>query len=391
MNAIDCKACSSGQTEVFYEQLDVPTNSCILLATEHEAVSYPRGDIVLTFCHDCGFMFNQAFDPKLTEYSGRYEETQSYSETFNKFHYELADRLIEEHALEGKRILEIGCGKGEFLAMLCERAKAKGVGFDPGYQDGRLDLSGLDIEFVKDFYSEKYTEQSADFVCCKMTLEHIPEAKAFMNVVRDTIAEDSADVFFQIPESERILSMVSFEDVYYEHCNYFTQHSLAVLFQNSRFDVQSVSTEYDDQYLTIEALTGRESKKFKTDPGAVAHLWGLAKTYKDRVDEEITGWRKLVDEASAAGKNVVIWGSGSKGVSLLSSLDRDQSINAVVDINPNRWGYFMCGSGHPIVSPDELVKIDPDLVIVMNRIYVDEISEMLSERGIQSDIRALGS
>lgn len=390
MKAIACKACLSDHTEIFFHQEGIPTNSCILLGTEAEAKAYPRGDIALTFCHDCGFFFNQAFDPKLTEYSGRYEETQSFSETFNAFHYELADRLIEKHNLKGKRVLEIGCGKGEFLKLLCERAQTSGLGFDPGYQDGRLDLDGLDVTVIKDFYSEKYMDHSADFVCCKMTLEHIPEVKTFMDVVRGTIADDEADVFFQIPESERILAKAAFEDVYYEHCNYFTPHSLAALFKNARFKVDDVSVEYDDQYLTIEALTGGGADTFALDPTAVSRLWELAQAYQSRVDETVASWRSLIDASAQSGKKVVLWGSGSKGVSFISAMDRDSAIAAVVDINPNRWGYFMCGTGHPIVSPEKLQEIQPDLVVVMNRIYVAEIKQTLEEQGVQTEVRALG-
>ena len=69
----------------FFSVSGVPTNSCILLATEEEARAYPTGDIRLNFCDDCGFIFNAAFELAKTEYSGRYEETQGFSESFPSF------------------------------------------------------------------------------------------------------------------------------------------------------------------------------------------------------------------------------------------------------------------------------------------------------------------
>jgi SAM-dependent methyltransferase len=138
--------------EVFFELRGVPTNSCILLASREEALAYPRGDLELAFCPACGFISNLAFDERLTEYSGRYEETQSFSETFNAFHRGLAERLIERYGLRGKNVLEIGCGKGEFIALLAELGNNRGVGFDPGYHEERTaaSLAGR-LEFVKDF------------------------------------------------------------------------------------------------------------------------------------------------------------------------------------------------------------------------------------------------
>ena len=45
----------------------------------------------------------------------------------------------------------------------------------------------------------------------------------------------------------------------------------------------------------------------------------------------------------------------------------------MVDINPHKHGKYLAGSGHQIVGPDALVEIKPDVVVVMNPIYVEEI------------------
>ena len=85
----------------------------------------------------------------------------------------------------------------------------------------------------------------------------------------------------------------------------------------------------------------------------------------------------------------MIWGSGSKGVSFLSNLGLHDEISAAVDINPHKWGKFMVGSGHRIISPAELVDVQPSLVIVMNPIYVDEIADSLRELGVECEVAAL--
>ena len=166
-----CQCCNSEEMRVFHEIKSVPTNSCILLPSREAARKYPKGNISLGFCRNCGFISNIAYDPKLTEYSGRYEETQGFSKTFNTFHQELAKLLIERHQLIGKKIIEIGCGKGEFLTLLCEIGNNHGVGFDPAYDSDRNKRKNANrITFIKDFYSEKFSIYRGDFVVCKMTL-----------------------------------------------------------------------------------------------------------------------------------------------------------------------------------------------------------------------------
>ncbi|MEX0644265.1 MAG: class I SAM-dependent methyltransferase, partial [Parvularculaceae bacterium] len=234
-----CPACGGEDLRDFHAVRRVPTNSCILLKTREEALAYPTGDITLAHCADCGFVFNRTFDLAKTEYSGRYEETQAYSPTFNRFHRALAERLVAKYELRQGSALEIGCGKGEFLALLAEVGAVNGVGVDPGVHVERIASEVADkLTFIPAMFSPEHIDRDFDLVACKMTIEHIPDPLAFVSTIRAGVGDRwSTVVFFQAPESMRILSRHAFEDVYYEHCSYFTPGSLARLFRRARFDV----------------------------------------------------------------------------------------------------------------------------------------------------------
>lgn len=387
-----CPSCSGKGMRVFHREASVPTNSCILMGSREEAIGYPRGQIELAFCPKCGFISNMAFDARLTEYSGRYEETQGFSDTFNAFHRKLAEQLIERHNLRGRDVLEIGCGKGEFLLLLAELGDNRGTGFDPGYRDDRtVGEAARNVRFVRDFYSEKYAEHNADFVCCKMTLEHIHPTAEFVGTVRRAIG-DRRDVmvFFQVPDTTRILRDCAFEDVYYEHCSYFGPGSLARLFRRSGFEVLHIETAYADQYLTIEA---RPALGTSGVPLAAEDDLELLARYVDafpsKLEDQLARWRGVVTLAARAGKKVVLWGSGSKGVSFLTMVGVGDLIEYVVDINPYRQGYYMPGGGQRIVAPAFLAEYRPDQVIVMNSIYRDEIAREISAMGLAPEVLAL--
>ena len=85
----------------------------------------------------------------------------------------------------------------------------------------------------------------------------------------------------------------------------------------------------------------------------------------------------------------MLWGSGSKAVSYLTTLGITDEIEYVVDINPHKRGKFLAGTGHEIVLPEFLVEYRPDAVIVMNPIYGDEIRKGLERLGLHPDITAL--
>ncbi len=388
-----CPACAARALHVFFTEDSVPRNSCLLLDDQRTATGFRRGTLRIAWCTNCGFVTNVAFTPGDAEYSQRYEETQGFSGTFLRFAEDLAKRWVSDYALAERTVLEIGCGKGEFLVMMAEAGAGHCIGIDPGVHPERIQSGAADrLEWIVDFYDERYGHLHADAVVCRHTLEHIPDVSTLMTTIRRTLGERrSTIVLFELPDIQRILDEAAFWDIYFEHCSYFSAGSLARLFSATGFDVLDVRREYDDQYLLIEARPGPAPGKMAPVPivdDLDAVRAGVTR-FVERYTATVTHWRQRIDAVVQRGGTVVLWGSGSKGVSFLSNLGLAEEIAGAVDINPHKWGKYMVGSGHRILAPTELVELRPDLVVVMNPIYVPEISEMLSDLGVDSEVAAL--
>jgi SAM-dependent methyltransferase len=383
-----CASCGAPDLAPFYRVEGAPVHSVLLMPARDIAVGFPRADIELAVCTRCGFISNVLFDPTLHSYSANYEETQGFSATFREFHRSLALSLIETFDLRGKRVIEIGCGKGEFLALLAELGNNEGVGFDPAFVAARNPTSRAGVRFVADFYSEKYADEKADFVCCKMTLEHIANTEEFVSTVRRSIAgRRDCIVFFQVPDMSRVLRDLAFWDVYYEHCSYFTAGSLRRLFERCGFEVLNTTTEYEGQYLTITAKPATmRLLKTPASQSEIDLLLAETQNFSRRCGEGISAWRNCLKEFGEAGKKVVIWGSGSKGVAFLTALGAAAQIDYVVDINPHRQGKFMAGTGQEIVAPEFLESYRPDVAIAMNPIYKQEIQKDLNRMSLETRI-----
>lgn len=383
-----CPNCCSSQIDIFYELLDVPINSVLLLKSQEEAINFPRGDIVLGFCKSCGFIFNLAFNSDLLEYSNRYEATQGFSSTFNAFHRDLAKRLVDQYDLHDKDIIEIGCGQGEFLTLLCDIGNNRGVGFDPVYNDKRNEKRlGGPITFIKDFYSEKYSSVPGDFVCCKMTLEHIQETAKFVGMISNILHnKPNTTVFFQVPDITRILHEVAFWDIYYEHCSYFSLGSLSRLFRRNGFDVVNLGKDYDDQYLLITAKPGSGENLVLEKENDLLDLSHAVANFVRHYELKLAGWREKINDFKQAKKRVVVWGASSKAVAFLTSLEITKEIKYAVDINPHKAGTYIAGTGQKIVTPEFLREYVPDYVIIMNPIYQPEIRSLLLDLKITSEL-----
>ena len=97
-------------------------------------------------------------------------------------------------------------------------------------------------------------------------------------------------------------------------------------------------------------------------------------------------WKEKFTRTKKCGEKVVLWGGGSKGVAFLTTLGIEDEIEYAVDINPHKRGTFMAGTGQQIVTPDFLKDYKPDVVIIMNPIYKNEILKDLLEMQLSPEI-----
>ncbi|HJQ91919.1 MAG TPA: class I SAM-dependent methyltransferase [Acidimicrobiia bacterium] len=383
-----CWACGGAAISEVFRIRNLALSSLILMEDREEARRFPRGDLELVVCEDCGFIYNRAFRPELVDYTMPYESSQVFSPRFRQFADQLIDHLATDYHLAGKEVLEIGCGDASFLQELCKKAGALGFGIDPTFDHNRIE-EGSNVSGVAEFYDADHIDLGGDLICCRHTLEHIQPVAEFVSWVRESaLSRDGTVVFFEIPDTERILVEGAFWDIYNEHCSYFTVPSLSNLFRSQGFDVIRIGKGFDDQYLLIDAVPGVIDNT--TDEAAVIAVVDLASTFGDNVRGEIGSWRRVLEQAHDAGRRTVLWGASSKAVAFLAAVDRDHTVTAAVDINPFKQDKFLPGSGLTVLAPEALLETRPDLVVIMNPVYRNEVTATLEELALSPDVLALG-
>ena len=123
----------------------------------------------------------------------------------------------------------------------------------------------------------------------------------------------------------------------------------------------------------IETRLSNKGKPSLLIENDLVYLKNLVSYFSKRVTESLKNWRKKFDQIKQNNHKVIIWGGGSKGVAFLTTLQIYEEIQFVVDINPYKHGTYIAGTGQEIVAPEFLKEYKPDVVIVMNPIYCDEI------------------
>jgi SAM-dependent methyltransferase len=169
----------------------------------------------------------------------------------------LAEHLVDAHKLRHKRIVEIGCGNGAFLKLLCGRGNNTGKGFDPSFPDDFTPMPGVD--FVKGYFGHMEARQGFDFLCCRHVLEHIENPLAFLQrLSRMSATSPAATFYFEVPNGDLVLGGEGLWDVIYPHVSYFTEETLPALFKRAGFQVLAVGKTFSGQFLTIEPVSAGE-------------------------------------------------------------------------------------------------------------------------------------
>jgi SAM-dependent methyltransferase len=334
-----------------YRVEQLPTLQNRMFPTQAAARQCQRGDMVLVQSLQTGLIFNQAFRPELLRYDQDYQNEQGLSARFRE-HLQSVAQVVKSH-FEGLTLIEVGCGKGQFL----EQLSALGfevTGIDPSYE-------GSNPRVVKDFFTPALGLQAQGLVL-RHVLEHVQDPLGFLRSLRESNG-GTGRIYIEVPCLDWIASHRAWFDIFYEHVNYFRLDDFKRMFGT----VFEAGHCFDGQYLYVVA----DLASLRPPIWQPALAFDLPSGFM----QAIAGARSQL-EAAAPGAARAVWGGASKGVIFTLLMERAGApIETVIDINPAKQGRFLAATGLQVQSPEEgLARLKPgDDVYVMNSNYLDEI------------------
>lgn len=368
----------------------IPVNSITLWPSRTEARGCARGDVDLGACVSCGAISNRSFEPARLVYDGQYDNSLHVSPVFLKYAQALAAELVETYELRGREVIDVGCGNGEFLALLCQVGDNRGLGFDPSFIPGRMEAAaGRGVTVVPQYFDDSHAGHCADAVVCRQVLEHIAQPRPFVEMLLRVLAgRPDGLVIVEVPNAAFVLRDGSVWDVIYEHCLYYSAPALRRLFEMCGLEVVDVQERFGGQYLTI---VGRPSTV--PLPGRPAEGVGPsdldALEFQARYDATVRSRRDLLLALAPHRGRAVLWGAGAKGTMFLNAMGDDAPIETVVDLNPHKHGRFIPGTGQMVVPPEALLAAPPQVVLFSNPNYRSEIADRLAALGLYPDLHAI--
>jgi hypothetical protein len=349
--------------EPVFRHINVPIFQNKVYPSEEQALAAEKGRVELVQSLISGFVFNKAFTPDTMNYDAMYQNEQSNSGFF-KNHLLNVLHLLKSFGIENKKVVEVGCGKGAFFDMMLN----SGIdcwGFDPTYE-------GSNGRIKKEYFDESQRGMSADVIIMRHTLEHISRPFSFLHTIART-NDYRGFLFVEVPTFDWIVNKNAFWDIFYEHCNYFTEESLSTM-----FEIAITGNFFNGQYIYLWADL---SKIRNTIPCDIKFTRYDTSAFRNKLE----GYKEmLINNGSFA-----VWGAGAKGSTFLNLLDREKIIQYVIDINPAKQNKFIAGTGHPIFGSDILLHQPVQNILIMNENYVEEIKQQIKEYNISVNTLSL--
>lgn len=373
-----CLACGGSALEPVAHLGESPVLTGALFDSRAAAEKAVCGPLDLYICRRCGHVQNVAFDPTLVQYNVSYDNSLHFSGTFQRYADELVDYLVEEYGIRGMRIVEVGSGKGDFLRSICAAGNNVGTGYDPT-AEANDDLPG--VRLVKDYFRPGDQLESYELLICRHVLEHLDDPSVLLAGLADAAPRDAL-FYFEVPAAEFNFGPDGLWDCIYPHVSYFSTDSLATLLERSGFEIVTLRRSFHGQFISAEARPGAHMPPRELH--VETHL-ARVEQFAENYERAVAKWRTMISRASGRSELVAVWGIGSKGLNFLRAVDPRASL-AAVDVNPRKWGRFLPGTGHEIISPSALTDRGAATVIVTNPVYSEEIRKSLAELGIRANV-----
>ncbi len=322
-------------------------------------------EVSLCVCEDCGLV---QLKNDAVYYYRDVIRAGGYSTTMEGLRKSQYKHFIEFASLEGKKIIEVGCGRGEFLGMLSD-FPVEGYG-----TEHKKDLvqiakeAGLRVD--EDFpESEDHIFKNGPFDAFMSFnfLEHQPYPRTYLKAIYNNLCDEGYGLI-TVPSFEYIMEQNSFYEIIPDHIAYYSFESLTHLLNICGFEVLEKETVNRD---TISMIV----KKRK-----LPDICGIISKKNDIATEVL----ETVKKYAKAGK-IAIWGASHQGFTLCATTGIADYVDCIIDSAPFKQGKYAPASHIPIISPDEARKRKLEAIIIVAPGYTNEIANIIKttfENGI---------
>ena len=317
-------------------------------------------DLEVFQCSGCGLV---QLNNEPVPYYREVIRAAGISEEMTEFRRHQFNRFIQRYSLNGKKIIEIGCGRGEYLSIMGETG-ADAYGLEHLSDSVRYCTEkGLNVNqgFIGTHQNNIAGAPFNAFFILNF-LEHLPDPNSTLRGIYHNLTDGGMGII-EVPNFNMILQKKLFSEFIGDHLFYFTKETLSSTLECNGFEVIECNVVWHD-YIISAVVRKRSHLDISDFYQHQEHIKNDIETYIQHFDKGM----------------VAIWGAGHQALAILSMLSLGETIKYVIDSAPFKQGKFTPATHIPIVAPDILNSDPVDAVIVMAASYSEEVARIIRQK-----------
>ena len=270
--------------------------------------------------------------------------------------------FMKKYNILGKDAIEVGAGKGDFLEVL-ERLDVNAYGIEHSLENieeckkKKLKVKKAYLTELPEAYNKKYS-----LVVCNNFLEHQPETKNYLSCLRNLVSDDGV-IYISVPNVDYLLEKKCLYEFVADHLVYFTEKTLRKAMEINGFSILEAYKKNNGNDLVLIA---KPETRINID-GAIETVSDIVKSIQKEVNKH---------------KNVTIWSAGHRALALMAIAKLEQ-IKYVIDSATFKQGKFTPILHKKIISPEEFISTNCDLLIIMlPGNYAEQVIRFVEENKI---------
>ena len=320
-----------------------------------------RVDLQIDQCASCGLV-QHSLPP--VSYHRDVIRAIVYSAEMAAFRLQQLGGWIRDFDLHNQNVLEIGCGRGEYLDLLMRSGAQRVFGLEnAGLSVQQASVRGLNVRqgYLSADFSNPWAFRFDAFAIFSF-LEHWPDLKGSLNKLH-TLLNEGAPGLIEVPNFDFIIQNGLYSEFTTDHIFYFDKNSLRTVLELCGFEVQSVDSIWHD-YI----LSARVKKRSRLD----------ARGFKTKQTEIVAQLRSFTGRFQPP--DVVIWGAGHQALAVIALARLKDQVSHVIDSAAFKQYKFTPASHLLIKPPDSLLQDKPHAIVIMAAAYSDEVAATIMQK-----------
>lgn len=318
-------------------------------------------DMELYQCEHCGLI---QILGKPVPYYRDVIRASAVSDEMKAYRLNYFKEFVIRYGLAGKKIVEIGSGKGEFLNLMAQTgAEVYGIEHEKTAVDACI-AHGLHVTrgFVESAQQELQNAPFDAFFIMNF-LEHIPVPNVFLQGISNNLSDDAIGLI-EVPNMDFILDNVIYSEFIADHLMYFTEKTLRLLLEKNGFDVLECNAVWHDYCLAAVVK--------KRSPLQLNEFYRR----QEQIAEDIN---KFIDANEKDGKKTAVWGAGHQALAVIALSGIKDRIEFVIDSADFKQHKYTPGTHVYITEPEEIRRQKIGAIIVMAASYSNEVASIIKK------------